>query len=630
VAEHDIEIRRAWEAVRRGWLKQEDLKSAVQGSGEAGILPALEKGGLLSADQIRRLQTATLPIDSRFKPTQVLPSELDREIREGTVVNGQYEVGRLLGEGSFGRVYLARSIAEDKQCALKGIRRTLMLSPESGRELERELMRWIRLGHHPNLIHAYGLEIFLRSPFIVIEYVDGARSLREVILEKPGDWKSGLGFACQIAGGMEHAGRVAQLIHRDLKPENVIVSGDGTAKITDFGLSVIHRIESKIDKDAIVGTPAYMAPEQWESPGAIDVRTDVYAFGVILFELLTGRRPFEDRTDMDGYRNDHVSTAPPDPRKVNPDVPESLAAFALSCLEKSPDRRPADFSEVSAALGKEHRAELGRCPYGGLAGPLPGDADALVNVAKTYVNLRLAEPAFKAAAKAVDIDPDHVNAHVILGTIHGMLGNHGEAIRSYEKAHELAPENLDPIANLASAWASAGGPQQTASWLDKAISRARELGCPERLEGVLWVAIQILEPDRALELCDEVIAANPLAVMAFNSKAILLRRMGRLDEALPAIDRALELNPGYAKGLANRANILIMSGRFDEAIESADQAISFDPETPGAYAAKAAALAELDRIEDAIAAVKAGLWVLPDHPLLTKALMSLDPHAGEE
>jgi tetratricopeptide (TPR) repeat protein len=162
----------------------------------------------------------------------------------------------------------------------------------------------------------------------------------------------------------------------------------------------------------------------------------------------------------------------------------------------------------------------------------------------------------------------------------------------------------------------AGDRQESEAWLDIAIAQVD----PRHLEGAASLLIEFGRLPEAIQLCRKIIGRNRLAVAAWNHLAIALRRSGDLEGALEAASKTVEINPRYAKGWTNRANALLQLQRFDEALASADRALQFDEKTAGAYAARAAALGATGRMAEGRACLLKGLGILPDNPLLVRAL----------
>ncbi len=251
---------------------------------------------------------------------------------------GGCRILELLGKGGMGAVYKAKHVGLNRYVAIK-VLPTASQDPLIARRLLTEARAIARL-EHPNIVQVYDVGSQRGFVFMVMQLLQG-RTLEEQLVElgMP-DLRDALGLVHDIGQGLSAAHR-AGVIHRDLKPANVIVTHDGRARLTDFGLARTGGAPDELG-DLVVGTPAYMAPEQW-TRGAVDGRADLYSLGVIFYQLVTGRRPFEAAT-LEELRNLHVKSQPKAPRSINPSVTPGIQAVLSKMLAKSPERRYPDLS----------------------------------------------------------------------------------------------------------------------------------------------------------------------------------------------------------------------------------------------------------------------------------------------
>ena len=622
----NLDKQRVLQAVRRGWVKQEQVEECLLELNTAdSILNELERRGWLSPAQVEQLcgggeRRVTLPEPGQARQGTVPEpgpgsgpvdkDDLGEVLAAGDMIADRYLIEGMR-RGGFGRVYLCMDTVSGNRCALKTLLREHLGSARLLEMFRQEVLLWIQLGDHPNIVLAFGMEEFMRLPFVVMELVPGG-SLEDLVERGALGWQAAANFGWQIANGLEHAREVCGLVHRDLKPANVLLTREGAAKVTDFGISLVRGTRG----EQLTGTPPYMPPEQWVRGGDVDVRSDVYAFGVMLFELACGRRPFPDYSEerTDSYRIDHLTKMPPDPRQFRPEIPAPMAELILRCLEKRQDRRPADFSVVRSEL----EPFAGRPPEShSLA---PDRVGGLVNQSATYKLLGRLEEAERTAREAVRLDAKSVKARIALGNVMAEKGSFREAVEHLEKAHRLDP--AEPAPNVNSAlYANRAGERATAErWLDLGLATLK----PRQLENVSSLLIEFGRVPEAIRLCEEIVEQNPVAIVAWNSLAIALRRSGDLERALECATRSIQINPRYAKGWSNRATILAQMGRLEEGMTAADRALEFEPATAGAYAAKAAALGQLGRLDEGRACLLKGLKVLPGNALLLRALQQFD------
>lgn len=272
--------------------------------------------------------------------------------RVGTLVANRYRIVAPLGEGGIGQVFLAEDVLLRMRVALKILRAELAQEPEIVARFEREADAMLALAHD-HIVHALN---FGRTPegelCMVMEFVEG-ETLRSVLRRiRPLPLHGAMDIAQQIGSGLAHAHSLG-IVHRDLKPENVMVSwhpdGRPHCKILDFGMARMlcssYVGEPPLTrKGAVFGTPEYMAPEQALAQ-PVDSRCDQYAFGVMIYEMLAGRRPFQASTPLDVLQL-QIHQPPPPLTELAPTVPPEIAAIVTKMLAKRPNDR---FETVQAA-----------------------------------------------------------------------------------------------------------------------------------------------------------------------------------------------------------------------------------------------------------------------------------------
>ena len=262
---------------------------------------------------------------------------------------GQYVVAEQLGAGGMGEVYKARDTKLDRDVALKILPDAFVNDPERLARFQREAKVLASL-NHPNIAAIHGLEESGDSPALVLEYVSGP-TLQDRIAQGPIPLDEALPIARQIAEALE-AAHEQGIIHRDLKPANVKVKDDGTVKVLDFGLAkalggdaasatadnspTMTMTAAATKMGVIMGTAAYMSPEQARA-GTADRRSDIWAFGVVLLEMLTGQAPFTGKTVSDTLAL--VLTKEPDWASLPSGTPTALQRLLHRCLEKEPKQR---------------------------------------------------------------------------------------------------------------------------------------------------------------------------------------------------------------------------------------------------------------------------------------------------
>lgn len=275
-----------------------------------------------------------------------------RELTTGSMFAGRYQVIEELGHGGMGRVYRVLDQKLDEEVALKLIKPEIAADKETIKRFHNEL-RLARKIAHRNVGKMYELMEDRGTHFITMEYVPG-QDLKGLIRQM-GQLTAGkaVSIAKQICEGLEEAHRLG-VVHRDLKPGNILIDKDGNARITDFGIARSLSGKGITGAGVMIGTPEYMSPEQVEGKD-VDQRSDIYSLGIILYEMLTARVPFEGDTPFTiGVK--HKSEIPRDPRELNTQIPPDLDRHLLKCLEKDKTKR---YQSVGDLLADLEKAEQG-------------------------------------------------------------------------------------------------------------------------------------------------------------------------------------------------------------------------------------------------------------------------------
>ncbi|MDX1893342.1 Stk1 family PASTA domain-containing Ser/Thr kinase [Mycolicibacterium sp. 050158] len=285
------------------------------------------------------------------------------------LLSGRYELGEILGFGGMSEVHLARDVRLDRDVAVKVLRADLARDPSFQLRFRREAQNAAAL-NHPAIaaVHDTGEADTTAGtlPYIVMEYVDGV-TLRELIHDdEPVDPQRAIEIiadACQALNFSHQHG----IIHRDVKPANIMVTKAGAVKVMDFGISrALHDSGTPVTQaGAVVGTAQYLSPEQ-ASGKPVDARSDVYALGCVLYELLTGEPPFVGDSPV-AVAYQHVRSAPSAPSKRNPAISPELDAVVLKALAKDPADRYQSAADMRSDLIRVHSGQRPEAPQGAAA-----------------------------------------------------------------------------------------------------------------------------------------------------------------------------------------------------------------------------------------------------------------------
>ena len=287
----------------------------------------------------------------------------------GDHIEGRWEIFNIL-EGGAGVVYIVYDHVFKESFAAKTFRDEISAhSPLIAERFEREAMAWVRLDLRPNVTQARMVEQIERKPYLFLEYVSGGdlgKWIGSPALTD--DLSQVLRFAVQFCDAMIHAFSKGIHVHRDVKPRNCLITKDGVLKVTDFGLAKL--LEDDLSTAAMnrgaqnlslsvtnMGTCTHMAPEQFLHAGKVDVLADIYSFGVMLFQMVSGNLPFIGE-DWKAFEELHTNELPPLLQSTDP----QLAQLIRACMAKNPEDRPSDFKRVRERLSPIYQKILGSAP----------------------------------------------------------------------------------------------------------------------------------------------------------------------------------------------------------------------------------------------------------------------------
>jgi eukaryotic-like serine/threonine-protein kinase len=353
----------------------------------------------------------------------------------GRQISG-YEIGAAVGVGGMGEVYRARDLRLDRDVAFKVLEPTIAADPEYRRRFEREAQSASAL-NHPNIVTIYSVAEEGDVTFITMELVQG-QTLRQV-MAAPMPLASVLDVSVQLASALCAAHAVG-IVHRDLKPENIMLTPDGLVKVLDFGIA--RREGAPGDDGTTIGTLGYMSPEQAKGDPA-GPASDQFAFGAILYEMLTGRHAFQRESRSETLRA-IVDAEPPPVQSLAPRVPVSLRQIVARCLSKSPDARYAGTRDLERAL-RQVRDEVSQWPTrrqllwigaGTAVAAVGGSAAWMLWPPHTLAVLPFANTAHNEAAE-----------YLCLGLTQSLIGrmNHLPlAVKSFSLVSNFSRSPLDP------------------------------------------------------------------------------------------------------------------------------------------------------------------------------------------
>jgi serine/threonine-protein kinase len=527
---------------------------------------------------------------------------------------GHYEVISLLGQGGMGEVYTAKDPRLRRSVVIKVLG---SLSPPTPAMRERFLREARAAANvtHPHIVTIYEIGSADNVDYIVMERVDG-KPLNMLLTDGPLPVPQALEYAVQMCKAIE-AAHSAGVVHRDLKPANVMVEKKGGVKLLDFGVAKFIETQECNPDDTptilmtqagtVVGTPAYMSPEQ-ALGGSVDTRSDLFSLGVVLYEMLTGARPFRGQS-RNGVLHEIAYDEPSAASFLNPAVTAALDAVLERLLRKNPEQRFQSATELAGALGalaSGSRAALKNDPPPAPSvapvdtsarafGPRNHSAKmvaAILTVSLVCVlggvyayHLWRASPNFSQRSAARELYVQG-NAYLLR---YDRPGNAERATEALEKAVQLDPNNAAAYSALSDAYRYRGG--VNTAWQQKALDSAT----------------------KAVQLNDY------LATAHLNLGATLFRA-GKLEQGLAEFRRAAELDPRSAEVHRYLGSAEGRTGASRSADEDFRRAVTLDPQDWRNHTSYGTFLFQQGRVEEAVASFERALQLTPDNGLVQRNL----------
>jgi serine/threonine-protein kinase len=287
----------------------------------------------------------------------------------GTVLSGRYRLEAKLGSGGMSTVYLARDATLDRQVAVKVMHREMSEQPDQLERFRQEARAVAKLSH-PNVVSVIDAGEDGGHPYIVFEYVEGETLKQRIARVGALDAQEALAYAIEIARGLTVA-HARNMVHRDIKPQNVLIDTEGRAKLTDFGISRQLEQDGMTATGRVLGTTDYVAPEQ-AMGHPVDVRSDIYSLGVVLYEMLIGQVPFHADSQV-GVAMKHVNEELPDVQQRRPELSAAAALVVERATAKEPDHRYQSVGEMIDDLSTALEVEAAR------AGSTTGEATSVLD-----------------------------------------------------------------------------------------------------------------------------------------------------------------------------------------------------------------------------------------------------------
>jgi eukaryotic-like serine/threonine-protein kinase len=514
------------------------------------------------------------------------------EFKEGDIIDQRYLV-RNVRKGFMGLVYIARDLRSDQTVAMKTFQRKFTWVESALANFTREAEVWMRLGSHPNIVQATRILTIAGRPHIVMEFVSGS-SLREMMRRGRLRFQHILDFSIQICWGMQYAYDYCSIIHRDLKPDNVMITPDGVAKVTDFGLAqaVTHKKTNwghdtkgheapKIvthASDLFGGSQPYMSPEQRIPGSPLGTTSDIYSLGVMLYELMIGDLPFKAATVAE-LTHLHCNVPPPTPSEVKPNLRRGCDHVILRCLAKKPADRYQTFDELELDLQWLRKYHIGEeLPRPQLQANAASEAIEINAKGVAHMSLHENGAALKCFRRATELEPDKTTYWINLGMCQVALLAYNDGLKTYAHALTLAPSNDEKVRLY---WLSGEAHEYLYQLREalEAYDKALALDNKERRawlgRGRVYSALAL--PREAFQAYEFASKLDPSDPQTWRSMGVATLELKQPKQAIYYFEQALKLNPRDAKAWCGKGQSLLETKRAAEAQQAYETAYKLDP-----------------------------------------------------
>ena len=261
----------------------------------------------------------------------------------GKILDGRYRLEQPVGAGGMAVVFSAIDTMTGRRVAVKMLRETAAADPQTLRRFINE-SRAVAMFNHNNIVKIYDISVDGPFKYIVMEYVEGMTLLDYMEFKKPIDWRDAVIYVDQVLRALDHA-HMKGVIHRDIKPQNIMLLEGGYVKVMDFGIAkILDAQDQTLNTSAAIGTVYYISPEQARNK-KVDCRSDIYSLGCMLYEMVTGERPFKAETPVAVVLK-QINEQPVPPSQINPKVPLGLEQIILCAMQKNPADRYQSASQM--------------------------------------------------------------------------------------------------------------------------------------------------------------------------------------------------------------------------------------------------------------------------------------------
>jgi len=536
-----------------------------------------------------------LPESGKVSYTKTLVTFV-QELTRGILFAERYEIIEALGKGGMGEVYRAEDKKTGEELALKLIKPEISADAKTIERFSNELKLAHKISHR-NVCRMFHLSEEKGTSYITMEYVPGEDLKSFLKRSRRLDIGTAISISKQVCEGMAEAHGLG-VVHRDLKPSNIMIDKDGNARIMDFGIARSLKTKGITGAGVMIGTPEYMSPEQVEAK-EVDQRSDIYSLGVILYEMVTGRIPFQGETSL-SIAMKQKSEMPKDPKEFNAQIPEDLSQAIMRCLEKDKENRYqsaeellSELTDIEKGVLKTERMVPKKAPREVI--------DSIAVTAKEESDL----------ARSRRIDPEACRLCLKGNFLLNSLSEEGyrRAVECYQQALEIEPDYAALFVGLAMAYTELG------SWHMSSPEKEMPLKAKQAAMRALELDDMLAEAHFALgrvkflfewdwpatdRLYKKGIELNPSSSFARITYANFLTAMGRVSESISITKQTIEIDPLLPINYNELGWALQIAGKYDDALEQYQRALKLDPEFHQTHWALAHTYFEKGMYEEAI------------------------------
>lgn len=543
-------------------------------------------------------------------------------IQPGNIIDNDLKIYRKIGSGGFGNVYLAYSESLEQFIAVKTFKPDLLPSSTAREQFSKEILTWINIDYHPNVVKALTVyKPISTGLYLGLEYIpqndSGFNTLAQHLNHKTLPLRSILNWSIQFCYGMEHLSQNGIKCHRDIKPLNILINPDNILKITDFGLAnffenqykenennkieIVKHLGNSTITGASFGTPMYMPPEQFEDAKHCDERSDIYSFGVVLYQMLnSGKAPFNIKIDQTFSNESSINYFQKfyQLHKYQ-DVPKLKTVMSYvveKCLQKKPQDRYQSFGELRNEIESSYREIVETKIY--LPDKKNITGSQLNNKGLALNALGFYDKSIPIFIKAIESGFLNEYVYMNIGITFYELGKYNDALKYFDLSLEINSFNEMCYNNKARCLIKLGRYEEAIKFTDYAISLDKNYANAYNNKGQALMGLKSY--DEALTIFQLALNIEPNFTSVFNNIAIVHTKLNNLENAQIYFRKALQIDPLDINGNYNLGKLLFETGDKSVALEHFIKVTQIDKNYVDAWFYQGVIFQELTLAEKAI------------------------------